>query len=329
MANISYRAASTLTNRYGWNGGNEYEDEGELNYSNTFYRKYDAQIGRFTGVDMLAEKFAGLTPYQFGGNNPVMFNDPMGDRMHKGEDGQYHADWYNDLMWGGGAGGTYGGYGSGGGGFGGGVGGRGGNYSAFWNNLWNSVPEGMNVKFNNAPVSNGTITGYYYGNQSGSGEYVSQTFNGSVTFAAGENYHYTGYIASVNFSAFSSGVSNGGRNGGSNGSGNWGIGNSGGLGSWGSGNSRGGGFGGLGTTIWQAGIPPANAAPAKDPLLKFVGFRHGFIPEFESRLMNGQGAFFAFVGVCLMLPIPPLKYHRAAVVGMQRRQSSRAYQQLL
>jgi RHS repeat-associated protein len=79
MANISYRAASTLTNRYGWNGGNEYEDEGELNYSNTFYRKYDAQIGRFTGVDMLAEQFADLTPYQFGGNNPVLFNDPNGD----------------------------------------------------------------------------------------------------------------------------------------------------------------------------------------------------------------------------------------------------------
>jgi RHS repeat-associated protein len=78
MANISYRAASTLTNRYGWNGGNEYEDEGELNYSNTFYRKYDAQIGRFTGVDMKAEKFAAINPYQYGFNNPVMFNDPTG-----------------------------------------------------------------------------------------------------------------------------------------------------------------------------------------------------------------------------------------------------------
>jgi RHS repeat-associated protein len=79
MANISYRAASVMVNRYGYNGGNEYEDEGELNYSNTFYRKYDAQIGRFTGVDMLAEKFNGINPYQFGFNNPVMFNDPMGD----------------------------------------------------------------------------------------------------------------------------------------------------------------------------------------------------------------------------------------------------------
>ncbi len=104
MASISYKAASTLTNRYGWNGGNEYEDEGELNYSNTFYRKYDAQIGRFTGVDMLAEKFAGINPYQFGANNPVMFNDPMGDRlkglMEKGPDGNYHVGWRTEQLWG-------------------------------------------------------------------------------------------------------------------------------------------------------------------------------------------------------------------------------------
>ena len=79
MKNISYRSATTMVNRYKNNGGNEYEDEGELNYSNTFYRKYDAQIGRFTGVDMLAEEFADVNPYQYGGNNPVMFNDPDGD----------------------------------------------------------------------------------------------------------------------------------------------------------------------------------------------------------------------------------------------------------
>ncbi len=79
MANISYKASMTMTNRYGWNGGNEYEDEGELNYSNTFYRKYDAQIGRFTGVDIRAEEAAFINPYQFGYNNPIMFSDPDGD----------------------------------------------------------------------------------------------------------------------------------------------------------------------------------------------------------------------------------------------------------
>jgi RHS repeat-associated protein len=79
MANISYKASMTMTNRYGWNGGNEYEDEGELNYSNTFYRKYDAQIGRFTGIDIKAEATVSLNPYHFGNNNPVLFNDPFGD----------------------------------------------------------------------------------------------------------------------------------------------------------------------------------------------------------------------------------------------------------
>jgi RHS repeat-associated protein len=102
MASISYKASMTMTNRYGWNGGNEYEDEGELNYSNTFYRKYDAQIGRFTGIDMMAESFASLNPYQFGGNNPVMFNDPRGDQFGgaNGERlGQMQAHLMNDT-WG-------------------------------------------------------------------------------------------------------------------------------------------------------------------------------------------------------------------------------------
>ena len=78
MKNISCKAAGTLQNRNKSNGGNMYEDEGDLNYSNTFYRKYDAQVGRFTGIDMMAESFAGINPYQFGVNNPIMFNDPTG-----------------------------------------------------------------------------------------------------------------------------------------------------------------------------------------------------------------------------------------------------------
>jgi RHS repeat-associated protein len=118
MANISYRAASTLTNKYAWNGGNEYEDEGELNYSNTFYRKYDAQIGRFTGVDIKAEEQAVLNPYQFGANNPVMFNDPLGDLsiaefntiLNTLWSSPYGGTWSsNSGDWGGGGGGGFGG----------------------------------------------------------------------------------------------------------------------------------------------------------------------------------------------------------------------------
>ena len=66
---------------------------------------------------MLAEKFAGITPYQFGFNNPVMFNDPKGDQggnnnssactnrrpkglMEKGQDGNYRQAWANDVLFG-------------------------------------------------------------------------------------------------------------------------------------------------------------------------------------------------------------------------------------
>ena len=51
-------------------------------------------------MDIKAEEFAGLTPYQFGGNNPVMFNDPMGDKLTtKGPDGKDHVKWWSDFMW--------------------------------------------------------------------------------------------------------------------------------------------------------------------------------------------------------------------------------------
>ncbi|MCU0450762.1 MAG: hypothetical protein MUC97_13125 [Bernardetiaceae bacterium] len=49
----------------------------------TPFRPYDAQLGRFHGIDLLADMFPGITPMHFGYNNrrravPVMFNDPTG-----------------------------------------------------------------------------------------------------------------------------------------------------------------------------------------------------------------------------------------------------------
>jgi len=81
MAAISSKAILKTTNPYKYNAGSELEEE--LNYYNTFYRKYDAQIGRFTGVDILAESTAGLSPFQFGNNNPIMFNDPTGAKFER------------------------------------------------------------------------------------------------------------------------------------------------------------------------------------------------------------------------------------------------------
>jgi hypothetical protein len=68
---------------------------------NTFYRKYDAQLGRFTGIDIRAEESYGMSVYNYGANNPVLYNDPMGDKfgLEKGPDGNYHTDWVTRMMW--------------------------------------------------------------------------------------------------------------------------------------------------------------------------------------------------------------------------------------
>lgn len=42
------------------------------------FRQYDPAIGRFNGMDKLAEMSHNLTPYRFGFNNPVYWSDPSG-----------------------------------------------------------------------------------------------------------------------------------------------------------------------------------------------------------------------------------------------------------
>ena len=49
-------------------------------------RNYDPQTGRFNCVDVLAEQYFALTPYQFAGNNPVSFNDPTGAMLAQNEE---------------------------------------------------------------------------------------------------------------------------------------------------------------------------------------------------------------------------------------------------
>jgi len=107
MRGISSKAlAFGKENRNKFNGGVELESDLGLDCYKTFFRLYDAQIGRFTGVDILAEYYDDITPYQFGGNNPIMFNDPTGalmesskGRMQKGPDGNYHVAWLSKILW--------------------------------------------------------------------------------------------------------------------------------------------------------------------------------------------------------------------------------------
>ncbi len=108
MKNISYRSlrgAGFAENKYKFNAGTELNEALDVHYYETPLRNYDPQIGRFNCIDVMAEHYFGLTPYQFAGNNPVSFNDPFGDqmkangRMQKGPDGNYHIGWYSEILW--------------------------------------------------------------------------------------------------------------------------------------------------------------------------------------------------------------------------------------
>jgi RHS repeat-associated protein len=64
-----------------YNGGAEVQDDfADLpDLHQTFYRLYDATLGRWTGTDPKAEAAENLSTYHYAGNNPVMYNDPLGD----------------------------------------------------------------------------------------------------------------------------------------------------------------------------------------------------------------------------------------------------------
>jgi RHS repeat-associated protein len=67
-----------LSSAYKFNGGDEMEES--ISMYSTFYRGYDQQLGRFMGVDMRSEEAIGMSGYHFSGNNPIMLNDPLGDK---------------------------------------------------------------------------------------------------------------------------------------------------------------------------------------------------------------------------------------------------------
>ncbi len=54
------------------------EKDEDIEMYETPFRGYDTQLGRFHQVDLLAPMFPSITPYHFGYNNPVYFNDPSG-----------------------------------------------------------------------------------------------------------------------------------------------------------------------------------------------------------------------------------------------------------
>ena len=71
--------------KYKFNG-QEYQDELGLNMTAMDFRQYDNALGRFHGMDALAELMPWITPYHFGFNNPVYWSDPTG--LVPGDEGE-------------------------------------------------------------------------------------------------------------------------------------------------------------------------------------------------------------------------------------------------
>jgi RHS repeat-associated protein len=78
MAGISSKAATTIENKYKFNGGSELNSSFDINLYETMFRSLDPQLGRFWQVDPLAETTEFVSLFAFGNDNPVRLNDPLG-----------------------------------------------------------------------------------------------------------------------------------------------------------------------------------------------------------------------------------------------------------
>jgi RHS repeat-associated protein len=64
--------------KFQYNGKEKIEDF-DLSWIDYGWRNYDPQLGRWHGVDMLADSSYSFSPYHYAGNNPTIFVDPDGN----------------------------------------------------------------------------------------------------------------------------------------------------------------------------------------------------------------------------------------------------------
>ncbi|MBS0646370.1 MAG: RHS repeat-associated core domain-containing protein, partial [Verrucomicrobia bacterium] len=69
-------SSSSSSYRFGYNGKeNDNEIKGDGNSIDYGERTYDPRLGRFLSTDPLSRSFPWYTPYQYAGNNPILFID--------------------------------------------------------------------------------------------------------------------------------------------------------------------------------------------------------------------------------------------------------------
>ena len=74
---VGIQHAGTPDSRFQYNGKEKQGDFG-LNWIDYGARMYDSQLGRWTAVDPLAEKYNYISPYVYGNDNPVRYSDKDG-----------------------------------------------------------------------------------------------------------------------------------------------------------------------------------------------------------------------------------------------------------